>query len=377
MIHKLYNPWHISNSGEKEADKQLSIEGDDSEVMYIVHQMRLSSRYHKTQMAGECDFVVLNRLGIMIIEVKGGIIGYGKLPEGGTGYYRLVKERSREEIANPFTQVDGNADAVKKYLFEKGMKNIFVGSMVCFPECEFDMEGIGEDDLWHRKHDLKLYEMILDSMERQLETFHENEVMKRVSRYADWKELDEEAMKRICESFEPEFDPSWYRSVLKLNLEESDRRMKEGLSILSGLNENLRLIVQGPPGSGKSTYAFDIIRRLCISEGKTGLYICWNELLCAEMAVRISDPRAEIPAERIKTVLYFDLAKDLAELTGDKSLVPTHEKIAKGEMRQLVKGIVSKLGSSKKHEKYDFVVIDEAQDLFDKGIDQMLKALLK
>jgi hypothetical protein len=90
----------------------------------------------------------------MVIEVKGGIIGYGKQPDGGTGYYRLVTERTKEAMDNPFLQVDGNADAIKKYLFEKKLKNVFVGSMVCFPECKFDMSGIGEDDLWHRGHDV-------------------------------------------------------------------------------------------------------------------------------------------------------------------------------------------------------------------------------
>ena len=112
------------------------------------------------------------------MRLKGGIIGYGKQPEGGTGYYRLVRERTRETIDNPFLQVDGNADAVKKYLFEKGLKSVFVGSMVCFPECVFEMKGIGEDDLWHRGHELTLPEMIIDSMERQIEKFHENEVRK-------------------------------------------------------------------------------------------------------------------------------------------------------------------------------------------------------
>jgi hypothetical protein len=144
MIHRLCNPWRISNSGEKETDKQLSVQAGSEELFYVIYQMRLSSRYHKTQMAGECDFVVLTGLGIMVIEVKGGIIGYGKQPDGETGYYRLLRERTREIIDNPLLQVDGNSGAVKEYLSEKGLKYVFVGSMVCFPECVFEMEGIGE-----------------------------------------------------------------------------------------------------------------------------------------------------------------------------------------------------------------------------------------
>ena len=377
MIRKLYNPWHIANSGEKEADKQLKQAGAGDELMYVMHSLRLSSRYHRTQMAGECDFVVLTRLGIMIIEVKGGIIGYGNQPDGGTGYYRLVSDRKKEAFDDPFSQVDGNADAIQKYLFEKNLKNIFVGRMVCFPECGFGRSSVSKDDLWHRDHELSLPEMIIDSLEGQIEIFREKETRRGASQHIQWKELDEDEIKSICNALEPEFNPDTYRSALKLNLSESDRRLKEGISILSGLNENRRLIVQGPPGSGKSTYALDIIMRLCKNEGLKGLYLCWNELLLAEIQSRVADPSAEIPAGRISTKLYFDLTVELGELSGDRSLIPTKDTVKRGGLRECVKGAVAKTRNARNLEKYDFVVIDEAQDIFDKGIDHVIKALLK
>ena len=377
MINRLYNPWQIANSGEKEADKQLSVQKDDGEQMFVMHGLRLSSRYHRTQMAGECDFVILTRLGIMVIEVKGGIIGYGAQPDGGTGYYRLVSDRKKEAFDDPFSQVDGNADAIQKYLFEKNLKNIFVGRMVCFPECGFGRFSVSKDDLWHRDHELSLPEMIIDSLEGQIEIFREKETRRGASQHIQWKELDEDEIKSICNALEPEFNPDTYRSALKLNLSESDRRLKEGISILSGLNENRRLIVQGPPGSGKSTYALDIIMRLCKNEGLKGLYLCWNELLLAEIQSRVADPSAEIPAGRISTKLYFDLTVELGELSGDRSLIPTKDTVKRGGLRECVKGAVAKTRNARNLEKYDFVVIDEAQDIFDKGIDHVIKALLK
>jgi hypothetical protein len=377
MIHRLYNPWHITNSGEKEADKQLSHTGTSDEPMYVMHSLRLSSRYHRTQMAGECDFVVIARPGIMVIEVKGGIIGYGSQSDGGTGYYRLVSDRKKEALDDPFSQVDGNTDAIQKYLMDKNLKNIFVGRMVCFPECGFSRFSVSKDDLWHRDHELSLPKMIIDSLEGQIERFHEKETSRGVSQHIPWKQLDEEEIKSICNALEPEFNPDTYRSALKLNLTESDRRLKEGVTILSGLNENRRLIVQGPPGSGKSTYALDIIMRLCKNEGLKGLYLCWNELLLSEMQSRITDPSAEIPADRISTKLYFDLAVGLGELSGDRALIPTRETVKRGGVRECVKGAVAKIRNTNKLGKYDFIVVDEAQDIFDKGIDHVIKALLK
>ena len=79
MINRLYNPWQITNSGEREADRHFSLsKGKEDELVSIVHQLRISSRFHKTQMSGGCDFVVFATAGIMVIEVKGDLIGFGK-----------------------------------------------------------------------------------------------------------------------------------------------------------------------------------------------------------------------------------------------------------------------------------------------------------
>ena len=377
MIHRLYNPWHIKNSGEKEADKQLSFMEGMDETFYVISRLKISSRYHKTQMAGECDFLVITRLGIMVIEVKGGIIGYGKTDNGDHGYYRCGRGRTKEPIREPFTQAEGNADAIRKYLAEKGVRGVFVGSMACFPECVYDDTAIGTACLWHRGLEMKLSPMIFNSLEEKIADFLANEKAKGMNRYSVWIELDEPDMKHICSLLEPEFDPKVYQSKMKLNLAEADRRLNEGLHVLHGLSDNKRLIVEGPPGSGKSTYALDLIARLCKNQGKKGLYLCWNELLAARIQQWVSDAGNEIPAELIRVIPYYELAYELGELSGDKALIPTYDKICRGEMRQQVKGAVNRLGNSKKTVKYDFIIADEAQDLFDKGLDQVIKALLK
>jgi hypothetical protein len=240
MIKRLYNSWHIADQGERSADKLFT--SLDGETFHIIHHLRISSFYHRTQLVGEIDFLVFTRLGLMVIEVKGGEIGYGTRTDGTTGYYKLAGSRTREAMDDPFIQADGNADAVQKYLMEKGLRNIFVGKMVCFPDCDFGRKGISIDFLWHRGCGRELSPMILESLEDQIEKFREDQKRKGITRLIDWKELEEEEIIRLCDELTPRFDPDLYRSLVRLNLAESDRRRKEGLVILKGLDSNKRIM---------------------------------------------------------------------------------------------------------------------------------------
>jgi len=197
MIKRLYNSWYIADQGERSADKLFT--SPDGEIFHIIHHLRISSYYHKTQLSGEIDFLVFTRLGLMVIEVKGGEIGYGTRPDGTAGYYKLAGSRTRETMDDPFIQADGNAGAVQKYLMEKSLRNIFVGKMVCFPDCTFGRKGISIDFLWHRGCGRDLSPMILESLQDQIEKFREDQKRKGIARIIDWKELEEEEIIKLCD----------------------------------------------------------------------------------------------------------------------------------------------------------------------------------
>ena len=373
MINRLYNPWQITNDGEREADRHLSLPATmDGEVVYVLHSLRISSRYHRVQMSGECDFVIFSRLGIMVIEVKGGIMGHGE-----HGFYRFKGDEQTEPVKNPFTQADENAHAILNFLRDKGQNSIFVGSFVCFPECVFDCDGLEFNDLWHRGLEMGLLPMVLDSLHEQIEDFYQKQDERNAAFQIKWETLEETRIKHLTEILKPQFDPRLYLSQSKLNLGESERRIEEGLHILHGLSENQRIMVQGPPGSGKSTYALDLIVRLCKSKEKQGLYLCWNEFLAARMQVKLQKALPDNPPGNIRVLPYFHFVEELANLLGDKSLLPTFDHVSKGEIRQVVNECLGRLHKAKKLPWYDFIVADEAQDLFDKGLDQVIKSLLK
>ena len=378
MIHRHYNPWHITNDGERAADRQFILPaGSQGEVFHVIHQLRISSRFHKTQMVGECDFVIFTQHGILVMEVKGGLIGYGLADNGDQGFYRLVGDNEKEAIRNPFTQADANADAIRKFLKEKGLINIFVGTIVCFPECAFDAEGIDFHYLWHLDCRKELTVTILDAIREQVADFGHKQSLRNVAFPVKWKSLEEKEIFHVLNLLTPEFKPQLYRMRTLKNHEESVRRAEEGLHVLEGLSENRRIMVQGPPGSGKTTYAFCLISRLCLNEGKKGLYLCWNDLLAASIKEKVRNSYPKIPEENIHISSLFYYIDELAGMVGDSSLKPTFDHVKKREIRQLINECLSRLHRGKALPKYDFIIADEAQDLFEKGLDLLIKSLLK
>jgi DNA helicase IV len=131
------------------------------------------------------------------------------------------------------------------------------------------------------------------------------------------------------------------------------------IEILEGLIKNPRIMLEGPPGSGKTTIAKAFIDRQI---NQTGLYLCWNNLLM-HYTKRLLEKRQLSCSVEVSTFFRF-FQKVNPHLTFDY-LTSLNE----DEFYDLVKDTIAKLEVDGKLKPFDFVVIDEAQDFFDRGLD--------
>ena len=128
----------------------------------------------------------------------------------------------------------------------------------------------------------------------------------------------------------------------------------QNLDILESLERNKRILIEGGAGTGKTTMAKAFIKK---HKGLKGLYLCQNILLYAKI-------REELVQADLYNCDVYTLNRYLGIISQnvDSMYVWTPKQ---------VKDIMQKTN----HKLYDYVIIDEAQDIADKGIDILIDNL--
>ncbi len=136
-------PQDISNVGERDVAMALVDQLPDDVVIYHSYPWLKSDRNDYTKKVtlreGEADFVIVHpKAGILILEVKGGVIHYDHTMRG---WYRQETSR-RVQIKDPFEQARRSTHSLEQMIRKEsfpGEKTIPCpyGYAVVFPHCEF------------------------------------------------------------------------------------------------------------------------------------------------------------------------------------------------------------------------------------------------
>lgn len=338
--------------GEIDVYRKLYIDLTKSAKTWdIWHNLKLpthsktSNLYNKT--SAQIDFLILCEYGIIVMEVKGGPVSTKD------NIYYYGANFNEEMKQNPFYQVEGYKYTLKDTLLSN-FKNCFICDVVAFPHVNYSFESglINEALLWteqtSRKYNYSIEQFLLHSIRYSIQ---KHEVLSRT-----FKKLNQKEYTSIKNILSPNINKINYRNVnstlewLQIN----------NIEILEGLYKNQRIMIEGPPGSGKTTLAKAYIDR---QANKEGLYLCWNNLLMHSIKDSLQKRQSNI---KVYTLSKFVL--DNNPNINHKELFQYNEL----EFGLKVKETVSYLVNHKKLKTYDYIVIDEAQDLFDRGIEHLI-----
>lgn len=289
----------------------------------------------------QIDFLLICKKGAIVLEVKGGKIN---VLDG--RYYWEDKGKLTPMKESPFRQAHDYQFALLQHRVLNG-DQLFVNYAVAFPHQHMERTNLHDDLdqsfwLWDKTFQDNPNESIADFFESILE-----ETRNRSTKRNFIRDLSEEDLKLILDTLSPTLEDKGRYAESSLS-EVLEWLHIGNLDILEGLAKNKRILIEGGPGTGKTTMAKAFVKK---HKGAKGLYLCHNILLAKKMEI-------DLFKEQLTNCEVFTYGRFLASLGLSREQSISYEDMSK----------------MNNHKIYDYIIIDEAQDIVDKGIDVILNS---
>jgi ATP:corrinoid adenosyltransferase len=319
---------------------------------YVLHSLGLVN--HEKKIWGECDFVILSRAGIFVIEVKGGRVSC----ENGMWRFTRADGTFNTKAEGPFEQAKTAMFDVRKAVEEvKDLKGFLFGYGVIMPDEQFTQTGpeiepgvLLDRRLYHNRLDIYLNRLRAFWTE-QYDNKHDGRVM---------RDPEKNDLEKIRAVLRPDV-----RTALTLNSslsrveQEQVELIDQQSRILRRMDTNPRTLVKGGAGTGKTLLALDTAARRA-GKGQRTLYLCFNRLLGRHVREHVRANYASLPVEADSIHGWFRRIIDEAGLS---------RKLERGQASD-DEYFVNQFSDAYEealveldYKPFDCLILDEAQDL--------------
>lgn len=345
--------------GEIEMFRRIYSDCTNSEyTWHFWHNLRLPVSI-KNQNEIQIDFLLVSEKGVIVIEVKGGKIGI----EQGLFYYEASRERTYME-RSPF-------DQARDYMYALinnriiSSSQLFIDTVCAFPHTRMEHTNVNPRadmgyKLWSKIQHDDTSKSFADFCIDILEADKNKNGWSRPDLQADDVEV---AIQSLLYNFADRSRNVYSERGMEAILQ---RLNIDNLSTFNSLQKNERLFIEGGPGTGKTTIARAYIEKY---HTLRGLYLCWNKFL--EAKIRYDLWKAGLPNCKVDQFASFVFSLQPSTLSERITL----EDITNGAVADKLELLFSTIREQSNFVPYDYVVIDEAQDVLDKGAISLLNAL--
>ncbi len=284
----------------------------------VLHSLGIAK--HVTQIEGEADFLlVIPGKGILIIEVKSHL----SVSRDANGFWILGNDKPTQR--SPFKQARGQVHSIRQYLrkvMPLGGNSIPIASVVWFTEIDArkKLPPSVEWNTWElldKSNLANIKSAILDSLEKATKLVAEIKSMNTLS-------ISESLCSQIVEKLRPKFEISLSSVELSKRRKQNIAQLtEEQFKYLDALASNKAWLVEGSAGTGKTFLAQESAARLDIA-GQRVILLCRSLFL----------------AQYLRNSLHLSNQSFIG--TADEFFI-----------------------SQNQANKFDSLVVDEAQDLLD------------
>ncbi len=298
----------------------------------------------------EIDFLILvPDVGIMVFEIKG-----GKIIDDPNGEFISINRYTNEQtVIKPFKQSKDNYYALSDLVGSiydsisgkyKEIKNFAGAQLVGFPNIDVKPTGFLQsngNDIYVSGTDL--YEFLINSVK----------YANRGEKPVPSKKVIEQIINKLNgEKFYYNKDRKIYIDSIKLSI---DKLTEEQETVFKGLLSNKRCLIKGTAGTGKTVLCEFLYKHLYFEKKNSVIYFTYNTLISKKLENDLS-----INGESKCFPIFEYLEKEYEHLTGENlSKFDTFEE----KKTYLFKNISKLIESKSEAEKFDCLILDEAQDI--------------
>jgi hypothetical protein len=341
------------------------IRDDLSDDWIALHSLGLT--IHRAKPWAEIDFVLIGPPGVFCLEVKGGLISrldgiWYTTPLRGGHVGRALKLHE-----SPFEQVGSASAQLYKFIqrTSPGAANAVTGYAVAAPDVEWTVTGPDIDRalVYDQRDRMRPFG---DFMDRVVRRWHE----RRSGLARNPETLSRRDKQAVLESIRGDF---YLVPSLHASAEAADRELvrltDEQCQLFARLSANPRVVARGGAGTGKTLIATEEARRLA-GQGKRVLYLCFSR----NLAQYLGHVLAGIPDITVRTL--HSLMHELVSNAGRSSEVPdvSPNDLFGVFLPELALEVLLESGDA---DRFDAVIIDEAQDLLREPYLDVIDALVE
>lgn len=354
----------VSEPTKSQAEAELfeTIKRELADDWTALHSVGLT--IHQRKPWAEADFILIGPLGVFVLEVKGGRI---RREHGLWIHTNRHGKDSEPKGQGPFDQAGGASAALFKYLASNipAIHRSMVGYGVVVPDIKFTVRGPDVDlSLVYDADDVRA--PFGDYVERLAQRWREKLTELKGAQPAG---IDARMREDVLDLIRPDFDA---RLSLRSRADQVNKELLrltvEQYRVLDGLASNDRAVIVGAAGTGKTLLAVEEAARYSKLGYRVAL-ICYNRNL-AEHLVDVVVDLPGVSARSMHAMLH-----DIVHRAGLDDQLPAADDTHLFEVsypdlafRALVDGLVA--------DRFDVVVVDEAQDLMSTRYLDVVDAVL-